>query len=136
MTDTSKQSLAILRQIAEFIEGLPPDQVDDLAEGRARLTMIPWGSSEPLIPAHKTSRKAAAPAQSTVDVDAIVGQIEAATSREITQAILAPLKVPDLKAVAAALQISAPAGTKAPLIKQIVELTIGARLSGDALRAL
>jgi hypothetical protein len=136
VNDEPKQSLAVLRQIAEFLEGLPADQVDDLAEGRARLTLIPWGSSEPLIPAKKATRRAGRPAASTVDAEAIAAQVEAAASRDLAQAILNPLKVADLKAVAAALHISGPAGTKAPLIKQIVELTAGARLSGEALRAL
>jgi hypothetical protein len=71
-----------------------------------------------------------------VDATVVAAQVQAASSREAAQAILDPLKVADLKAVAAALRITAPAGTKIPLIKQIVELTAGARLSGDALRAL
>ena len=136
MNDEPKQSLAVLRQIAEFLEGLPGDQVDDLAEGRARLTLIPWGSSEPLMPARKSTRKPAQPAAPTVDAEAIAAQVEAAASRESAQAVLSPLKVADLKAVAAALHVAGPAGTKAALVKQIVELTAGARLSGDALRAL
>ncbi len=133
MTDTSKQSLAVLQRIAEFLDGLPSDQVDDLAEGRARLTVIPWGSTEPMVPARKATRKAAV---STVDATAVADRVQAAISREEAQSVLAPLKVGDLKVVAAALHIPAPAGTKAALTKQIVELTIGARLSGDALRAL
>jgi hypothetical protein len=136
MSDTPKQSLAVLRQIAEFLEGLPPDQVDDLAEGRARLTLIPWGSSVPLVPAKRPTRKAAHPAASTVDATEVAAQVEAATSRDHAQAILNPLKVADLKAVAASLRIAGAAGTKSALIKQMVELTAGARLSGDALRAL
>lgn len=133
MSDTSKQSLAVLRQISEFLEGLPADQVDDLAEGRARLTLIPWGSAAPLIPAKKATRRTA---QSTVDVEAIANQVEAAVSREAAEAVLQPLKVADLKAVAVVLHIAGPAGTKAPLTKQIVDFAAGARLSGDALRAL
>jgi hypothetical protein len=135
MNDASKQSIAVLRQIAEFLEGLPPEQVDDLAEGRARLTLIPWGSSEPLMPAKKAARKAAQP-PSTVDAEAVAVQVEAAPSRDLAQTILSPLKVTDLKAVAAALHIAGAPGTKPALIKQIVELTVGARLSGEALRAL
>jgi hypothetical protein len=136
MSDAPKQSLAVLRQIAEFLEALPPDHVDDLAEGRARLTLIPWGSSEPLTPPMKATRKAAQPAVSKVDVEQIAAKVEAATSRDQAQAILSPLKVADLKAVAVALRVAGAAGTKPALFKQIVELTAGARLSGDALRAL
>jgi hypothetical protein len=136
MSDAPKQSLAVLRQIAEFLEALPQDHVDDLAEGRARLTLIPWGSSEALTPPAKPSRKAAHPAVSQVDVGQIAANVEAATSREQAQAILGPLKVADLKAVAVALRVVGAAGTKSALVKQIVELTAGARLSGDALRAL
>jgi hypothetical protein len=135
MTDEPKQSLAVLRRIAEFIEGLPPEHVDDLAEGRARLTLIPWGSTEPIVPA-RPARRTTKPAASTIDATAVATQVEAAASREEVHAILNPLKVADLKAVGVALRITAPAGTKAGLIKQIVELTAGARLTGDALRAL
>jgi hypothetical protein len=84
----------------------------------------------------KATRKAAQPAVSKVDVEQIAAKVEAATSRDQAQAILSPLKVADLKAVAVALRVAGAAGTKPALIKQIVELTAGARLSGDALRAL
>jgi hypothetical protein len=131
-----KQSLAVLRQIAEFLDGLPVDQVDDLAEGRARLTLIPWGSSEPLVPAKRSTRSATTPSAPTVDVQAIAAQVESAVNRDEAQSLLGSLKVADLKAIAAALSIAVPAGTKAALIKQIIELAVGARLSGDALRAL
>jgi hypothetical protein len=136
MNDLSKQSLAVLRQVAEFLEGLPADQVDDLAEGRARLTLIPWGTSAPLLPASRPTRKPRDTAPSTVDIDAVLSTVEEATNREDALAALNPLKVADLKAVAATMRIGAPAATKAALVKQIVELTVGARLSGDALRAL
>jgi hypothetical protein len=136
VNDLSKQSLAVLRQVAEFLEGLPADQVDDLAEGRARLTLIPWGASAPLLPVSRPARKPREAAPSTVDIDAVLSTVEAATSREDALTALNPLKVADLKAVAAAMRIGATAGTKAALVKQIVELTVGARLSGDALRAL
>jgi hypothetical protein len=136
MTDVSKQSLAVLRQIAEFLEGLPPEQVDDLAEGRARLAFVPWGSTTPVVPAAKSARPARKAAESTVDAVAIAARIEAAGSRDEVHSLLDPMKIADLKAVAAALRMAAPAATKAPLIKQIVELTAGARLSGDALRSL
>jgi hypothetical protein len=135
MSDTPKQSLAVLRRIAEFLEELPADHLDDLAEGRARLTLIPWGSSEPLVPAKKP-RKAAQPPATSVNVEDVVARLDAASSREEANVILNPLKVKDLKAVAAALRIPGQAGTKAALIRQIVELTVGARLSADAIRAL
>ncbi|HZM77162.1 MAG TPA: hypothetical protein VFC19_15625 [Candidatus Limnocylindrales bacterium] len=136
MSDVSKQSLAVLRQVSEFLEGLPIEQVNDLAEGRARLTLIPWGSSEPLMPTKKPARKTAQSSASAVNAEEIAAKAEAAMSREDVQALLNPLKVAEVKAVAAALRVAGPAGTKAALIKQIVELTVGARLSGDALRAL
>ncbi len=136
MSDVSKQSLAILQQVAEFLEGLPAEHVNDLAERRARLTLIPWGSSDPLVPAKKAVRKASQPAASAVNAEEIALKVEAATSREEVQTTLGPLKVADVKAVAAVLRVAGAASTKPALIKQIVELTVGARLSGDALRAL
>jgi hypothetical protein len=135
MNDVSKQSLAVLRQVAEFLETLPPDQVDDLAEGRARLAIIPWGSAVPIAPA-RPARRPARTAVPTVDAAAVAARVEAAGSREEVQGMLDTLKLTDLKAVAAALHVGSPKGTKAALIKQIVELTAGARLTGDALRAL
>jgi hypothetical protein len=135
MSDTSKQGLAVLRRVAEFLEELPAEHLDDLAEGRARLTLIPWGSSEPLTPPKKP-RKSARSAAPSIDVEATVARLEAASSRDEAQAILTPLKLNDLKAIATAVRITGPAGTKAALIRQIVELTVGARLSGEALRAL
>jgi hypothetical protein len=135
MNDVPKQSLAVLRQIAEFLEALPAEQVDDLAEGRARLTLIPWGSASPLMPAAPT-RKAHNTPQSTMDVNLIVSALESAASRDQAVATLNSLKVADLKLVAAEVRVGAPATTKPALVKQIVELTVGARLTGDALRAL
>jgi hypothetical protein len=136
MSGAPKQSLAVLRQIAEFLEALPAEQVDDLAEGRARLTLIPWGSSSPLMPPAAPTRKARNTPPPAVDVDQIVSTLESATSRDEAAATINSLKVPELKAVAAALRVTAPAATKPALVKQIVELTVGARLSGEALRAL
>jgi hypothetical protein len=135
MNDVSKQSLGVLRQIADFLETLPPDQVDDLAEGRARLAIIPWGSTAPMVTA-APARRPARTAAPTVDAAATAAQVEAAQSREDAKSLLDPLKLADLTAVAAALHIGSPRRTKPALIKQIVELTAGARLTGDALRAL
>jgi hypothetical protein len=136
VNDVAKQSLAVLRQVAEFLGDLPAEQVADLAEGRARLTLIPWGAAAPIVPPARPAPRPRAAAKSTVDVGSVVSTVEAATSRDQASAVLEPLKIADLRAVAGAVHVAAPAGTKVALIKQIVELTAGARLSGDALRAL
>ena len=45
MSDVSALSLAVLRQVVEFLDGLPEEHIADLAEGRARLTFVPWAGS-------------------------------------------------------------------------------------------
>ncbi len=139
MSDEPKQSLAVLRRIAEFLEFLPPEQVDDLADGRARLTLIPWGAKGPLVPAQVKPAKAPRPprAPSAVDTSVIRVALDNANSREEAMSMLAPHTVGDLRAVAASFGMGGLAKmTKAPLIQQIVEFTVGARLSAAAIRSM
>ena len=132
MTD-AMQSLAILQRIAEFIQRLPETDVADLAEGKAILTIIPAGETEPRRPAAKKAapKKAAAP----FDAAAVVAALESVRSRDEGAAVLKPLSGQQLKDVAAILDTSA-AGTKTVLAERIIERTIGFRLNSAAIRQL
>jgi hypothetical protein len=139
MSDVSKAALAVLHRVADFLEQLPEDQIIDLADGRARLSYFPWGADKPVPPAGPRKRTAAVKAvKSDVDVTAICGALEAATTREEGRTQLQALpRVDDVRAVAACLGMTGIAKTaKGTLIDQIVELTIGGRLSSAAIRVL
>lgn len=136
MNDVAKQTVGLLKKVAEFFEELPEEQITDLVEGRARLTYIPWGANEPTPP---RKRAAAAPkAATTADVPGICARLEAATSREEGRSVLRGLRtVGDVRAVAGALGIGGVSKIpKERLIEQIVEFTIGGRLSSAAIRIL
>jgi hypothetical protein len=139
MNDVAKQTMGLLRKVAEFFEELPEDQIADLVEGRARLTYIPWGASEPVRPA-TSARRAATPraAKVTADVPAICAALEVATSREEGRAMLRALpRVDDVRAVATALGLGGISKTaKNPLIEQIVDFAVGGRLNSAAIRVL
>lgn len=136
MNDVAKQTMGLLKRVTEFFEELPEEQLADLVEGRARLTYIPWGATEPTPP---RKRSAAAPkANTTADVPGICATLEAATSREEGRAVLRGLRtVGDVRAVAGALGIGGVSKTpKDRLIEQIVDFAIGGRLNSAAIRVL
>jgi len=139
VNDVAKQTMGLLRRVGEFLEELPEDQLADLVEGRARLTYIPWGATEPARPAAARKRAAAPRAsKATADVPAICATLEAATSREEGRATLRALpRVDDVRAVATGLGMSGISKTpKDTLIEQIVDFAIGARLNSAAIRVL
>ncbi|GAA1832667.1 hypothetical protein GCM10009682_58930 [Luedemannella flava] len=139
MSDVAKQSLAVLRRITEFLEYLPQDQVDDLAEGRARLTLIPWGSNDPVVPASAKPARVAKSAKAApiVDVATVKAALDAAASRDEAATVLAPFGVGELRVIAAELGLGGVSKTpKAALAKQLVDFTAGARLSGAAIRGM
>jgi hypothetical protein len=129
-------SLAVLRRFAEFLESLPEDQVADLAEGRAQLSYIPWGATEPVPPKPRKAQAKKAPA-TKVEVSGMLRALESAESRDAGRELLEPLPVADLRAVATAAGMTGVGRTAKPdLVEQIVALTIGSRLSFAALREL
>jgi hypothetical protein len=135
MSDVSALSLALLRRVAEFLDGLADDHIADLAEGRARLTFVPWGATEPVPPrVARPARKAADP---KVDCDAIVAQLNGAGSRDEGRQLLDPLNVTALRAVAKTAGMTGVSKTpKEELVEQLVALTIGGRLGFAAMREL
>jgi hypothetical protein len=139
MSDVAKQALSILKRVAEFLEELPDDQVTDLAEGRARLTYIPWGTSEPVRPtvARKRTSSGKVPA-STVDASAVSDELRAARTPDEGRAILKRLpKMDDVRAVATEVGMPFTAKlTRDPLTDRLIEFTITSRQYGDGIRVL
>jgi hypothetical protein len=135
MSDVPALSLALLRRVAEFLDSISEEHIADLAEGRARLTYIPWGSSEPVAPKATRSAPARRAAAPKVDSEAIVAQLNQASSRDEGRRILEPLNVTSLRAVAKAAGMTGVSKTPAEdLLEQLVALTIGGRLSYAAMR--
>lgn len=134
MSDTSALSLALLRRVADFLDGLAEDHIADLAEGRARLTYVPWGATEPVLPKVSPPAKARAGA-AKADPASIVAQLEQAGSRDEGRQLLQPLSVTALRAVAKAAGMTGVTKTpKEELLEDLVSLTIGSRLSYAAMR--
>jgi hypothetical protein len=137
MSDVSAISVALLRRVAEFLDGLPGEHIDDLAEGRARLTFVPWGASEPPPPPAPRSAPVRKAAASKVDNDAIVARLNEASSRDEGRQLLDPLTVTSLRAVAKSAGMTGVSKTpREDLVDHLVALTIGGRLSYAAMREL
>ncbi|MGC1209771.1 MAG: hypothetical protein WA890_00675 [Micromonospora sp.] len=141
MTD-AKLSLAVLARVAEFLQQLPEADVADLAEGRARLAVVPFGTSSPRVPTARpapaartpAARRDAAPA---VDLDQARAALAGMAHRDDGTAYLSSWTAKDLKALAAALQIRGVTALRKPdLIDRIVARTIGFRLNSAAIRQL
>ncbi|MEH0843080.1 hypothetical protein V6U81_11905 [Micromonospora sp. CPCC 205711] len=140
MTD-AKLTLAVLARVAEFLQELPEADVTDLAEGRARLAVVPFGADTPRVPAARpvparaaTARRAAAPA---IDLDAARAALATMDNRDEGTAYLSPWAAKDLKALAAALEMRGVTSLrKAELVDRIVDRTIGFRLNSTAIRRL
>jgi len=147
MSSVEKLSLAVLHTVAEFLALLPEDQLNDLAEGKARLTLIPKDATEPLLLASAAgpAKRAAAGggvgrarAEPTVDMSETRDALDRLTTREDAQALLTPLnKEPHLKSLAILLGMSRFSSLKKDdLIGAIIEFTVGNRLNSGAIRQL
>ncbi|MBO0868154.1 MAG: hypothetical protein J2P15_06275 [Micromonosporaceae bacterium] len=134
MSDTSALSLALLRRVADFLDSLAEDHIADLAEGRARLTYVPWGDTEPVPPRAPQPVKPRAGAAKP-DPTAIAARLGQAGSRDEGRQLLQPLGVAALRAVAKAVGMTGVSKTpKAELIDDLVALTVGSRLGYAAMR--
>lgn len=137
MSDT-KLSLAILQRISEFLAELPEEHLADLANGKARLTFIPTGATEPHQPTTRrsTRAKASRAAAPKVDMSETRDALAGMDSREEGREFLDKFRVEqELRPLARLLGISS-SGTKDILIARIVERTIGGRLNSAAIRHL
>jgi hypothetical protein len=146
MSDMDKLSLTVLHCVAEFLALLPEDQLRNLAEGTARLTIIPKDSAEPLLlttsarPAGRRGGASAprATAKPKVDMSETKERLESVASREDARQLLTSFnKEPHLTSLAALLGMSGVSSLrKADLIEMIVEFTVGNRLNSGAIRQL
>jgi hypothetical protein len=142
MSDVQKLSLTVLHTVAEFLALLPADQLNALADGTARLAIIPKDATEPLhlAPAAKPAKRqpSRAAAEPTVDMSEIRDRLDRSTTREEADAMLRPLKQkPHLNALARLLGMRGYSSyTKGELIDAIIEFTVGNRLDSGAIRQL
>ena len=122
---------AALQQAAAMLETLTPEQLEDLASGRARLVYRP-GAPRPL-------RREVVHRPSTVDVAAVVMEINRlSTPAEVTDYLRrndARFTVPVLKEIARGLgpTVTTTGRTKAQLRRDIVEGTAGFRVRSAAM---
>lgn len=134
MTDVSAMTLAVLHRLAEFINNLPEEHVADIAHGRALLSYVPLGASEP-VKVRPTRQRARTSAAATLDLSSIVEKLESATSRAEGRELLAPLGLKELQALGKSVRMTGISKTpKSDLVEQIVGLLIGGRLSFTAMK--
>lgn len=135
MNDVAKLTLTILQRVSEFLQGLPEDQLADIAEGRATLTYHPYGAAKPAVPsARRSSTRVAKPKKDMAEAVGALGRMD---NREDGEQYLKGMGVADLRAVATQLDIGGVSkDRKADLIAKIVERTIGSRLNSAAIRQL
>ncbi|MFG2056791.1 Rho termination factor N-terminal domain-containing protein [Micromonospora sp. NPDC048930] len=120
---------AVLAVVAEFLAGLSAAEVAALAEGSARLAVVPATGTVP------AGRPGAATPPSTVDVEQAHAALVAMARRDEGTAYLASWTARELRALAARAGLRGVAGLrKAELIDRIVDRTIGFRLDSTAIR--
>jgi hypothetical protein len=127
--DPADLAHAVLLKVAEFLRRLPADQLSDLAEGTAKLELVPKGGR----PAPRTRTAAAAPA---VPTDRVRTDLAAIADTGAARQYLLDLKltVPQLKALANELGIALPSkATKDAVVQTIVQWTVGRRLDAEAI---
>ncbi|MFD2764352.1 hypothetical protein [Micromonospora eburnea] len=129
MTDPTR---TVLARVAEFLTGLSAADVAALAEGRARLALLPasraTGGESP-------ATRAASPTPSGVDVERAHAALTAMSRRDDATAYLASWTTRALRALAARAGLRGVAGLrKAELVERIVDRTVGFRLDSTAIR--
>ncbi|TDC81816.1 hypothetical protein E1193_13570 [Micromonospora sp. KC606] len=143
MTDPTRTA-ALLVRLADLLRDLPAAEVAALAEGRARLAVVPTDAVAPTSGAHARSsaagdrasvpRRAGPPA---TDPDRAVAALAAMTTRGDGTAYLSTWSVRELRALATRLGLRGTAsGRKAELVERIVDRTVGFRLDSAAIRQL
>jgi hypothetical protein len=134
-------SLAVLARVAELLRELSAADVTALAEGRARLAVLPVDSDTPT-PRTATSgaghaRTAIGAAAPAGDPPGAVEALAAMAARADGTAYLSSWAVKDLRTLAMRLELRGVAGLrKAELVERIVDRTIGFRLNSTAIRQL
>ncbi|WP_446212944.1 hypothetical protein [Micromonospora sp. IBSANI012] len=127
MTEGARAA-ALLARVTDLLADLPAADVAALAEGRARLAVVPVAPTAAVRPS--------APPP-TAGLEAAVPALTAMTSRAEGTAYLTPWPAKDLRALAARLGLRGVAGLrKADLVDRLVDRTVGFRLDSAAIRRL
>lgn len=126
MPDTADLTHGVLLRVAEFLKALPADQLTALAEGTAKLEVVPKGGRRPA----RAGTSSPLPAEQVRTEMAKIGDRAAARRWLEDQR----LTVPQLRALAKALGIAVNSkATKSVVLDEIVQWTIGRRLDSDAI---
>ncbi|WP_432903773.1 Rho termination factor N-terminal domain-containing protein [Micromonospora matsumotoense] len=133
----------VLARVGELLSGLSAADVAALAQGRARLVVVPVAptgdaADRPAAPTPATPPPAAPvqPTPSGVDLDAASATLDTMAHRRDGTAYLTPWSIRDLRALAARLGLRGVGGLrKAELVERLVDRTIGFRVASAAVRA-
>ncbi|KKJ93412.1 Rho termination factor N-terminal domain-containing protein [Micromonospora sp. HK10] len=138
---------AVRARVAEFLAGLSPADLAALADGRARLAVVPVADAPPPARAAATDRPgtspgaaparrpAARPAPSGPDTERAHAALAAMSRRDDGTAYLSSWTTRELRALAARAGLRGVSGLrKTDLVERIVDRTIGFRLDSSAIR--
>jgi hypothetical protein len=131
VTDPADLTHAVLLRVAEFLRKLPADQLADLAEGMAKLEVVPKGGR----PAPSRAAATATAAKSSVPVDQVREELAAQDDRAAASQYLDGLKltVAALRSLAAELNIAVPSKANKNVVRDtIIFWTVGRRIDSAA----
>lgn len=128
MTYDVDRSAEILRRVSNFLRTLTEAQIDDLIEGRVKITL----TGNP-----RRAQSAKARSSSEEDIERIINELTSKSTRAEGIALLDSLGLTrtSLRDIALAMKLPVPrTDTVDDLKDRIVEATIGYRLRSDAIR--
>jgi hypothetical protein len=128
MANDVDRSAEILRRVSNFLRSLTEAQIDDLIEGRVKITLTGHPSR---------AQSAKARSSSEEDVERIISELTGKSTRAEGIALLDNLGLTraSLRDIALAMKLPVPkTDTVSELKDRIVEATIGYRLRSDAIR--
>jgi len=129
VTDPAELTHAVLLKVALFIRNLPTDQLADLAEGTAKLELVPKGGR----PAPRSRTAAAKP---PVPVEQVRADLVAIGDTAAARQYVADLKltVAQLKVLAKELDVAvASSAKKDEFLDKIAYVMVGRRANSDVL---
>jgi len=128
VTDPADLAHDVLLKVGLFIRGLPADQLKDLAEGTAKLELVPKGG--------RPVRQPRTAAKSSVSVEQVRTDLAAIGDRAAAVQYLTDLRltVPESKDLAKELGIAVKSSAKKDeVIQALVQWTVGRRVDADVL---
>jgi hypothetical protein len=131
VTNPVDRTHAVLLRVSEFLKALPADQIDDLIAGTAKLSVVAKGGRPAAVRAARPVARPLSVTPDTVRAELVAIGDTAGAERYINDL---KLTVAQLKALAGELGISLPSKVvKADVIRQIVQWTVGRRLTSETL---